>query len=802
MHRRWYIFLIIFGILLFPKTAYADNPVVWKGEIEGISTWITIVPRGHEISTLTMEVEPWWNWGNADTDAYIFAFKEPENVQVIISFDQDENGQPAAKIYKAEGEGNPIQYQLHEGELSIQSNNGYPYITVHPRDGGWLVNGAANYNLDLLFDGSGSGGIGDGGAPTDGIVDARLTVRGKNPGVPDWEVIKLEYDPKPMDGYTRLGAALRMEEAPPFQVAEPILPGFPYFGIGGTSSYRFLQNPNPLFFSLHNMALELYSFTGFQIGGMFQINSLTNPPHVSFESPFNFYNFDPKTRQAHLVIRGFYSAANDPRDTVLPLPRLSVRYSWKTEDEQSWHYGLQLSDFHTYQDRIMIGDTEIYSVEPEKFPEWVTNKTWRAVTFIEATDGYPGSEGIYFYSGIEFEDWNWLAGRTKVGGNFFKEPLLQETSALTKVGGRTLPAGFRGEYSLAHSDPPKLYFSRMDNKLHLLGAEGGIWYLGEGILLRTADHDQDGVVDSWVREEAPPDLHENDLRRASPGQVIESIIDANGILFHSKSGRLEIIQSSRERVAFTITPPTDKETWDVFRTLVHPFTAHEKDPRDLKSWLDVHPGPRTTIHGASLANLRFITGGFRFELSLEAGYRLGGPDLLGLAGLHPGKYLVEKLGGVFTVTPLTPAKIHLNFHRPTGENATSAWITLHNSGQADRPDLELVKEVIGGDSRVIELSRQAVVLLGEQTFNLPVELPPSLLEDMSLRFRVEDSDSQTLAQEIIIDRIETNSYELISRPMALSTAAGRRVSWLVILALFAYLPLAALSRHYSPNDPS
>src|SRR5690606_25024961 len=134
------------------------------------------------------------------------------------------------------------------------------------------------------------------------------------------------------------------------------------------------QNRPPLFFDLSDQRLSLNPFPGFQEGGLFAVGSISNPPYVNFEVPFGWYNFDSATRQAHLVVRGGYSPAEAPLSFELPSPRLGVRYSWKTDDDQRWRYGLQLSDFHEYSDEVTIGDTKIIAVHPEEWPEWVISR--------------------------------------------------------------------------------------------------------------------------------------------------------------------------------------------------------------------------------------------------------------------------------------------------------------------------------------------------------------------------------------------------------------------------------------------
>lgn len=747
MHRFWLLFVVVSLFMPAATPAHAETPVIWQGEIDGVPTWITVVPRGHEISAQTMETEPWWAWGNTSSDAYIFAFQDPGNVRLIVSFDQDRTGQPTARLYAAGHDTPPLEFDLRNNGLRILSNNGFPFVTVSPRSGGWLVDGAANYNLELSYDGLYVEGFGYRGAQTDGVVDVKTTVGGNVPGTPDWEVTRLEYDPRPNDAYPRLGILQRTENAPPFEVIPPAMPGFPYLGISGNRVNWFISNPNPLLFDLQTMNLRTNPFPGFQNGGMYNVNSISFDPHINFEAPFVFYNFDPDNRFAHLVVRGVYSPAEAALGIALPSPRLGIRYSWKTDDVERWRYGLQLSDFYVFEDRVQVGDTEIIAVEAEQFPKWVTSKPWRATTFIEAVSGYSGSEGIYHYL-VDNEDWQWIAGGTSNSSGHIEAPLLQESTELTRFTWRTLPAGFRGEYMFAHNKPPELYFSPVDGMLHLTGAEGGIWHLGQGVLLRSTDLDGNGLLDAWMREIAPPELDkETGLQRALPGRVIDSLFEISGYLLQSSGESVTIVQSNHSRVEFTISPPTDKESWEFFRAQLRPYENQRRDPSDLRSWLDAFPGPRGEIAGASVANVRLTDDGFRFELALAPGYQVNGPDLLGVAGLTPGKYVVESRDGAFMVTPQTPAQLSLAVRQATvGGAPPPLQITVANSGGADMRDLTLVVETQDASGKPVELARTTVQALAGQSTQVRVDLPSTLATGATLRVRQEDSQGQVVAR--------------------------------------------------------
>jgi hypothetical protein len=298
----------------------------------------------------------------------------------------------------------------------------------------------------------------------------------------------------------------------------------------------------------------------------------------------------------------------------------------------------------------------------------------------------------------------------------------------------------------ARAEPPQLYLSPVDRMLHLIGAQGGVWYVGGDTLMRTTDLNGDGLFDAWTRESVSPTVDKNGLRRATPGEAIEAVFDAGGYLLYSGQGSVAISAAEHAQTLFTTSPPTDRESWEAFRDRLRPYKAERRDPADLRAWLDPFAGPRSDIDGASLANLRFIGDGFRFELSLEPGYRTTGPDLLGLTGLAPGEDLIENHGGVFTVTPLVPPQLSLDVrYFAEGGAAGAAQVTIQNTGSADASGLMLVAESVAGDGAVIELTRQPVDALAGQAARVRVDIPSALAAGAALRAQLEDSEGQLLA---------------------------------------------------------
>lgn len=742
-------FFLIMWVVLFlsSKNAFSASFPVWQGDIDNVPTWITVVSSELTTPDSEIEREAWWTWGNTETDTYIFAFHTPDNVQMILSFRENSEKLPVAEIYVAQNESEPLQYSFQNNELIVHTNSDYPFVTIVPRDVGWLIGENTNYNLDLFFDGVYLPGWGYSGAKTDGVIDAHSRVGSEILGIPSWEILQLEYDPRPLDGYPRLGILQRMSDAPPFKVAPGILPGFPYLGIGWQASNWFTQNPNPLFFNLQRMTLETNPFPGFQNGGMHNVNSLNFAPDINFEAPFVFYNFDQNSRQTQMVVRGAFFPVNDPHVPFrTDYGQAGYRYSWKTDSDVYWAYGLQMAGMRNYEDWVTVGDLQFRSVPPEIFPEWVVNHDWPLVTFIEPRPGYGGSEGIYFYSGQDQELWAWLAGETNTPPTNLKYPYLQQNTDLTAFTDTTLPEGFRGEYLFLATESPSLYLSPIDYKLHLLGAQGGVWNLGDGHILRTHNLDTGKYINVWIRETISLDVNEHGLGEIVESQLIEALYVLPNYLLHITPQGFSLRQAHFEPSLFEIAPPTNKATWQAFREQVRQYENQERDPVNLHGWLDAFSGPRMDMVGASIANVRFLDDGFRFELTLTSDYQTYSDDLLGIAGLAAGDYLVVHRQGEFAISPLVSAILSLDMQPlEESETTTTIQIKVQNRSTADAPALMLVAETVAEGETMVELSRVPVDALAGESVQLLLNIPPEASGAVTLRLRLEDTAGQTVA---------------------------------------------------------
>lgn len=615
-------------VLALTASGLAET-ATWQGEIAGVPAWVTVVSPNP--IPPAVRSQPWWRWGNTESDAYIFAFENPQNARMALVFSKTGNT-PEARLYLRAWGAERIAFDLQGDRLQLTDPTN-PILTIRPQGGGWRVGGKPNYRLNVLEDGLDC----DMPVNPDGQTDIEITVGTDAKGDPLWQTNRRRPEADPYQttrGCERFGANLRAQPELPFKVDPSIMPTFPFLGIGRESPDWFERNPNPLYLDLRDYTFRLNPFPGFQNGGMYAINSSTYPPRVSFESPFAFYNFDPSTRYAHLVVRGSRFPAGIPfGPEPYNLERTTFRYSWKTDSPTVWRYGLHLAGFYPYEETYQIGGQKFNAPSPANLTRFVVGRKWPMVSFVEATQGYPGSEGIYFFSAQANEHWSWLSGASDQPITELEAPYLPKDDSLVRTSDRALPPGFRGEYSANYFRTPQLYLSPIDQRVHLSWAQGGLWNLGDGRVLRTKSLQAGPNVDSWVLER--PSSTPN-TPQAYPGQLEQALYALGGYLIYTGPDGAELRQASYQLQAFTLNPPADRASWQAFRDRVAPFSG--RNPGNLRAWLQAFPGASLSLPGAQISQVRVVPGGFQMVISTSrpVSAALGLPNLL--VGTHLLRY--------------------------------------------------------------------------------------------------------------------------------------------------------------------
>ena len=714
-----------------------------------------------------------------------------------------------AEVFMAQPGSKYIPVKITGDNVKITSIQG-PSINITSLDGWWVKDGKTSFNLDVQVNGpiqATWGGENWVSKVKPGEAEVRIQVRDTDgDGIPDWDW-RTVIPAFPGMGILRSNYMER-ECKTPFQFNPGLVPLWPYLTDHGNYEQASASLRPPIVVDWSTGAITYFSelvtarnqncsYTLYSIEPM----AAGKLNHPDFEVPYAFYDLSGQgLGYPNLILRTEHYPANNPWVGGGNPEYEGIRYSWRNVvGDWFWDYkvdvmGLFPYDFETpiaagpaVGDLANLGSLTTVDAPPYGlFPSWVVNRAWPAVTFVDSEGAQAkSSEGIYTWSS------------SAVG----KPYIFGYLDAPSSYGYTDITPGYRGEYRFQQARPPELYFSPIDRQLHLAWAEGGIWRLDNKQIIRVSNLEGGEYIDAWSRElmapQTPGDVNTKPGIVPTPPNVIEALYALKGYLLHTQGTSLTLVANNYTPSIFETLPPTDHATWETQIALLASFKGQRRDPANLGAWLDAFSGPRSTIAGATLANLRFVRSAYRFELTLAPGFTVTGQDLLGVAHLAPGQYLVENAGNGFTARPLTPARISLVVTRPSrGNPAASVWVTVGNSGLADASSLILSIEVSDSQGDNYEIYRKVVDGLAGQTTRVLAPVPAALTEGSALRLQLQDAKGSILAMTTIQDEAVPLSLALERRILGLSTADFSWLGWPLGLALFAAVPLVGLRRRW------
>lgn len=754
------ILLLLALLFIMSASAQRSTALTWRGELAEVPFEVTVVARGHTVLPKVHQTRPWWTWGNTESDAYLFSFGGDGGVDIVLDF-WPVTGRPTiiqATMYHLSGDAR------HGITLTPEVLEGYrlppgvdPALAVQPTRGGWFVSGKPNFNLEtrrfVRYD--------------DYLQEFHGRVSMSRPGEPAWALSQLMNDRNPHLGYPRFNATIRADPSVPYELADPLMPTWPYFSV--TPSV-FHWGPNrPIVYELSTGHLTQY-WGGFHIAGSYQFNSLSLPPHTDFEAPFAFYRFDPDAgRYANLVMRSDVWPAVSPfGPAITGVPRTAVRMTWTARDPALWRYSLTVLGNHEMRERVNVGGLQVRAVSYDDFPTWVAEKPWKVVTFVESTLGQRGSEGIYDYTVEDnYPVSYWAEGLLEQEPGSFKAPLI----AARTIGPGHLAVGLRGEYGAVYNRKPALYLSPIDNRVHLLHAEGGLWNLGGGAVLRYGNLDEDAHLDAWWRERVPV---RSARARALGGTLDEALYKVDNLLLHYTKGTLTLQEGALPDSVGVPPLPTDREAWDAFLKGTTRVETGARDPFDLRSWLVAFPGETLELTGARVREVRASAEEFRFVLELSAEGTTRGTLLLSsLRNLTPGAYVIRynRVTKRWSSEAATSPRLDVTLKASSLQTFKPATLALsiRNRGSTDL----VAGAVLQLGDRVVKRWPE-LHLEGTSTFHETVAWVPQKPGREALVLKV--GEKQIASREL-----EVNSAPRISGSNAFKLPIGKHVSGVVML---------------------
>lgn len=352
--------------------------------------------------------------------------------------------------------------------------------------------------------------------------------------------------------------------------------------------------------------------------------------HPNFESPWGFYTLSPqRTGLPNLVIRVNWKPTSTLTElglkTMTPLaPNVmrrsqeTVRYSWADHPgNQLFNYKVDMAGIRYIHaiTRIMGGQAAIVAPPYRAYPSQLIHTPWPVTTFVDQNaKPYLTSEGLY----------QWSAG--DVGSAY----LYGESSTPDLSRFHAISVGSLGEYRVGGPAQPWLYASPIDGRLHLLGADGGVWHVSRQWTLYEENLTHGDYIDGWTLVKT---------RSAGAAQEVASLdaLDDHVLLYAGPRG-VEIRSASFDPAAFTLLPPTTATTWTQFVERAAPYQTG-RDPLHLSTWLTGWSGPQLLASFGSIADVVPTARGFQAVVAVGRG---GATSTLPGAAGHwpPGRYVL------------------------------------------------------------------------------------------------------------------------------------------------------------------
>jgi hypothetical protein len=142
-------FLLAFWPPMAMESEYEPGSTnIWRGLWQGHELTVVVISRDGSSPEEIDEDEPWWNWGNTSTDAYLFYWSEDEMIDLIVDFTMDD-GTPTARLFVPKTLQVRQSVRVFDGRYTIDEDLN-PDLIISPIEGDWMIDGKPNYDLTGL----------------------------------------------------------------------------------------------------------------------------------------------------------------------------------------------------------------------------------------------------------------------------------------------------------------------------------------------------------------------------------------------------------------------------------------------------------------------------------------------------------------------------------------------------------------------------------------------------------------------------------------------------------------------------
>jgi hypothetical protein len=404
---------------------------------------------------------------------------------------------------------------------------------------------------------------------------------------------------------------------------------------------------------------------------------------------------------------------------------------------------LKMVGQHPVSSTKQLGDYSFHTVKYDIFPRWLMEKPWEGISFIAVEEQYySSSEGVYEWDLVDQSWRNYANGLT---------------DHAPEAAFEALEVGLRGEHRVGKSLRPQLYLSAIDQRIHLFGAEEGIWRFAEGSRIEYWDLDENGFVDRW--------------KAWVDDRLKAGLAKTSGFLIYHEPEFVALTQIDTPDSVFTVAPPQNHDHWTTLQALLD--NNQKRLSNDLSLIFEQFATSSLQIKHGELKAFRHTPNGFRFLLELQPGYALNGQDILGIQGNQPGQYLVEFDGDQFNVRPTAPASLRASdIHLAADSDAFQElqWISIEteivNEGLEDSNALPLCARFTGPDGHQDVLTQTVTLIPGEGSVRVAWEWLPVGAGTWHLRVETDRNaaaDSPD-SQEVLVTaaiKIKPNTPDLL-----------------------------------------
>jgi hypothetical protein len=706
---------------------------------------IHVVDQGGDMRAVT----DWQQATDFNNDVWLYDIGADGTIQLIVVYRLEE-GHATARVYDDRDGDGQVSYELEGTYVAIRES---PYSTARIiSDSTWfLPDGRVNLNMRIELDGP---------IPTfdrapqiyiqdwlkhDGLIDAEFEEVADSDGIARYALKRL-LTSSPADwGFERTGLYSN-EGRFPTGLHERAF--FPFLPIPIDSqdprhvNLRYFDLPPNVMVDWLNAAVLAIGLDGYPIGHGYHFNDSHyivkgEVNDVAFESPQAYYDLaNNHDAFAELHIRFF---ARPPGDMTMfslegmeAVPWQSISYDWNLFNPGTlrWDFKVGLGGNHTTDSVVRFRDFAVRTVPFEQLPHWITEREWKLATFLAREGaGYESSEGLYEWQADTGDDPEAKDNRAVEAREASFKYMLGVSTTPPDPYFTTAHAGFRAERHFASPIQPYLYFSPLDRKLHLRGAEAGIWNIDDQAMIRYANLDGDAYLDQWQYLEK--------------GQLRRQLYVAKDYLVYAGENQVALKQVSPAPSLFERLPPRTHEEW---LALGQQLKTNQPGfaPDNFKAMMAQFDGPVWRVVRARLDGFRPVGDGFRFVLRLQRNFAatgLGGPDL---DGLRPAAYVVTYQEGSFNIVPLSLPALSASLIAPqlTQLEPGALQVALRNDGQEDLAlaTLEVWAAPPQGPATIV--TTRTVSLLAQTTVTPTLQWAPPSAGQWALTSRIRRPDGQ------------------------------------------------------------